>query len=605
MEKHISGLRLLGFALLRSGKKEEGKEYIRKAITLSRDSGLLFQLGLSLFTFGQAICEQGGEITRKEYQEATGFLKEAKEIFSSIGASSYAERTERFLADITELTTAGLPSRDTNILHCFYQLSETINTQLEREDFFERILDIVLNVTNAERGILFIYQNNEITPITARHIDHTTLEDATTCSRTVLSRVSTENSVVMALDALSDPSFENSRSVHIHKIRSLLCAPLRTKEKVVGAIYLDSRITSNLFLEEDKELLLSIANLLAATLDKSLVFKKIQEEFALLREDILIDATTGFFLGNSRPMREVYNLVEKIAPTDCTVLIMGETGSGKGILARYIHSLSSRQGAKFVSINCGTLPETLFESELFGHVKGSFTGAHRDKEGLFEIAEGGTVFLDEITNTTPGIQAKLLEVLEEKIIRRVGDTEPRKVDCRLICATNKNLEEEVRKGNFREDLYYRLNVVTINVPPLRERTQDIPQLAEYFLKRYTAKLGKGEMEFEKETIELMKMYPWPGNIRELQNVIERAVIMAQKRSITIENLGPKFVALEKEIKKKRERKEITPDDIESVLKNTEGNVSRTAEILGIHRRQLQRLMKRYEINPQQYRLKFS
>jgi len=607
LEEHIIGTRLLGLALALLGKREESKEQIRKAIGLSRNSGLLFELGSALLSYGEILLfEKDLGLTRKGYQEALSFLKEAKEIFSSIGARSYQEKSEQLLSDLTGTSkTAELKAGERDILRCFYQLSETLNTQLTSEDFFERVLDIVIDITDAERGLLFLYQGEELIPVSARNIDHITLEDATTCSHTALKKVSEENSVILSLDALSDPNFENARSVHLNKIRSLLCCPLRTKEKIIGALYLDSRITSHLFLEEDKELLVSVANLLAATLDKSSIFKRIQEEFALVREDILIDATTGFFLGRSKAMRDVYNIVEKIAPSDCTVLIMGETGTGKGVLAKYIHSLSPRVKAKFVSINCGTLPETLFESELFGHVKGAFTGAHRDKEGLFETAEGGTIFLDEITNTTLPIQAKLLEVLEEKIIRRVGDTEPRKVDVRLICATNKNLEEEVKKGNFREDLYYRLNIVTITMPPLRERSSDIPQLAEYFLKRYAAKLNKGIMKLGEEAIAAMERYHWPGNIRELQNVIERAVIMAQKGVVTVENLGPRFVALYKEMGLAKARKEIGQKEIEEALDKTVGNVSHAAEILGIHRRQLQRLMKRYNINRQQYKLKIA
>ena len=330
----------------------------------------------------------------------------------------------------------------------------------------------------------------------------------------------------------------------LNKIRSLLCVPLSAENRVIGTIYVDSRVTAHLFLEEDMNLLVSVANLLAATIDKSAAFRKLQEEMSALREDILVDAATGYFMGRSKAMKEVYRVIDRIAPSNCTVLLTGETGTGKGVLARLIHAKSERRGTRFVSINCGALPENLFESELFGHARGSFTGAVKDKVGLFEAATGGTVFLDEISNTTLGVQAKLLQVLDEKVIRRVGETEPRLVDVRLICATNRDLQREVRAGRFREDLFYRMNGVTINVPALRERTGDVALLADYFVRRYAGQLDKRVDGCEESVLDVFANYAWPGNVRELQNVIERSVIMAQKRRITTEDLGTQFAGIE-------------------------------------------------------------
>jgi Nif-specific regulatory protein len=385
----------------------------------------------------------------------------------------------------------------------------------------------------------------------------------------------------------------------LNKIRSLLCVPLRVDNRVIGTIYIDSRITAHLFLEEDKNLLISVANLLAATIDKSVAFRRLQEEISTLREDILVDAVTGYFLGRSKAIREVYRVIDKIATSDCTVLLTGETGTGKGVLARLIHSKSERRGGKFISINCGTLLETLFESELFGHARGSFTGAVKDKEGLLEVSEGGTIFLDEITNTTLSIQAKLLQVLEEKVIRRVGETQARRVDIRMICATNRNLEEDAKAGRFREDLYYRMNVVTIHVPPMRERAADIPLLANYFVKRYANQLNKPITGFEENVLALFSSYPWPGNVRELQNVIERAVIMTQKRRIAIEDLGGKFEAITpgpSAPDTTTKRRLFDRTQVLNALRDTNGNVSKAAEHLLTHRRQLQRLIRRYRID---------
>jgi transcriptional regulator with PAS, ATPase and Fis domain len=234
---------------------------------------------------------------------------------------------------------------------------------------------------------------------------------------------------------------------------------------------------------------------------------------------------------------------------------------------------------------------------LFGHARGSFTGAVKDKVGLFEAATGGTVFLDEISNTTLGVQAKLLQVLDEKVIRRVGETEPRLVDVRLVCATNRDLQREVQAGRFREDLFYRMNGVTINVPALRERAGDVALLADYFVKRYATQLDKHVEGCEEGVLDVFANYAWPGNVRELQNVIERSVIMAQKHRITTDDLGTQFAGIESRTESspgKRQRFERR--EVVDALRATGGNVSKAAELLAVHRRQLQRLIQRYEID---------
>jgi Nif-specific regulatory protein len=487
-------------------------------------------------------------------------------------------------------------------LRVFYQLSELINLAIEKEDFLDRVLDLLLSVTRAERGLIFLFHRDRLIPAAARDIERTTLIDAEMVSRTVLRQVRRRCEPLMSVDALTDPRFNSYNSVLLNKIRSLLCVPLLAEGRVIGTIYLDSRITTHLFMEEDRNLLLAVANLLAATIERSGVFRRYQEETAGAGEEMLVDTATGLFLGRSRAIRQVYQVIDRIAPTDCTVLLTGETGTGKGVLARLIHQRSGRKANKFVAVNCGTLPETLFESELFGHARGSFTGAVKDKVGIFETAHGGTIFLDEITNTTPAIQAKLLQVLEEKVIRRVGETEPRIVDVRLICATNKNITEEVAAGRLRQDLYYRMNVVTINVPPLRDRVSDIPLLADYFLRAYAAQLNKPVFGFEGAVITAFTTYHWPGNVRELQNTVERAVIMTRNRKITIEDIGSpiaNLVSLGSEAKSPSgtgKRRILGREEVINALRETKGNISHAAKLLSTHRRQLQRLIKRYQID---------
>ncbi len=613
-KEHAVALRCSGLAKCFVDKYEPGIQQIGRSIELLNGAGSLYELGLSLQASAQALTRQNRSeqtvdlrmpmsfrpVPAQVLSDALGNLKKAEEIFQRLGARFDLQRTEELTETLTQVSaTMQLKTRErSEYLKVFYRLSELMSLDLDKEDFAERVLDLVVEVTRAERGVLFLVQGNKLIPAAVRSVDDATVEDARAVSRSVLRKVKRRGELIFSADALSDPRFSNANSVILNKIRSLLCAPLRSENKVVGTLYLDSHITAHLFLEEDKNLLMSVANLLGATIDKSIAFQRLQEEMANMREDILVDAATGFFLGRSKAICEVYKVIDQIAGTDCTVLLTGETGTGKGVLAQLIHSKSDRKDKDFVTINCGAMPESLLESELFGHARGSFTGAIKDKIGLFERAQNGTAFLDEVTNTTFNTQGHLLQVLEEKTIRRVGETDTRRVDVRMICATNLDLPTEVAARRLREDLYYRMNVVAIEVPPLRERASDIPHLATFFMKRYARKLNKPITGFEEAVMKAFVSYRWPGNVRELQNVIERAAIMTQKRRITFDDLGGAFsdVAVEPEVVSVRKRPVFDREQVVNALHETNGNVTRAAELLSTHRRQLQRLMKRYAID---------
>jgi transcriptional regulator with GAF, ATPase, and Fis domain/serine/threonine protein kinase/Tfp pilus assembly protein PilF len=612
-KEYAVALRLSGLAKCMLDRTDRGIQEIRRSIELLRDLGSRHELALSLMASVQALTRHDRRelavnlkiplsfrpVAQEDVNEALANLRESQAILRSIGARPDAQQADELMEMMTHLSaTMRLKARGREeYLKVFYEISKLIGLGLEKDDFFERMLDLVIDVIKAERGLLFLVQNEKIVPAAARNVDHTTLEDATAISHSVLRKVKRQGEMVFSADALTDPRFNSANSVMLNKIRSLLCVPLSAEDRVIGTIYVDSRVTAHLFLEEDMNLLVSVANLLAATIDKSAAFKKMQEEMSALREDILVDAATGCFMGRSKAMKEVYRVIDRIAPSNCTVLLTGETGTGKGVLARLIHSKSDRRGNRFVSLNCGALPETLFESELFGHTRGAFTGAVRDKEGIFEAAAGGTVFLDEVSNTTLGVQAKLLQVLDEKVIRRVGETQPRLVDVRLICATNRDLPQEVSAGRFREDLFYRVNGVTINVPALRERTGDAALLADYFVKRYAGQLAKPVDGFEERVLDVFANYGWPGNVRELQNVIERAVIMAQKHRITTDDLGAQFAEVERRVDSSQgKRQRLDREEVVNALRETGGNVSKAAESLNLHRRQIQRLIQRYRID---------
>jgi two-component system, NtrC family, response regulator HupR/HoxA len=332
--------------------------------------------------------------------------------------------------------------------------------------------------------------------------------------------------------------------------------------------------------------------------------KQLQDENVLLKKNIQHQYDFSNIIGHSQKMLDVYKLVSKVIDTPTTVMIYGETGTGKEILAHAIHYNSNRKEKIFVAQNCGAFTETLLESELFGHVKGAFTGASNNKKGLFEIADGGTVFLDEIADTSPAFQTKLLRVLQEGEIKAVGAEKSKKIDVRIIAATNKNLEEESNKGNFRKDLYYRLNVFPITLPPLRDRKDDIEDLSHFFIKKFSQRINKKIKGIDSESLQLLQKADFPGNIRELENEIERAVTLAEENSnITKEILSPRFqniIALQPtntiengDLKKQVEDLEIAL--IQQALIKTNGNILKAAKLLGLSRQGLHKKLNRYQI----------
>ena len=338
---------------------------------------------------------------------------------------------------------------------------------------------------------------------------------------------------------------------------------------------------------------------LVAIVRRATEHRALKRENKALKADVKRRDKSGRPIGSSKAWVEALHVAESVASTESTVLLQGESGTGKEVVARYIHDLSSRSGKPFLSINCGALPESLLESELFGHVKGSFTGASRDKEGLFSAAGEGTFFLDEIGETTPATQVKLLRVLQQREVIPVGATEAKAVNARVIAATNRDLEEEIKRGGFRSDLYYRLNVISIVLPPLRNRPGDIALLADAFLRRAGEVAGEPPKILEPEAAEAMQRYSWPGNVRELENALERAVILAKGDTIPLSALPERVVEPRSDpLVSEAVQANPTLDTIERayimwVLENEGGNKPRTAEVLGIDPSTLYRKLSRY------------
>jgi two-component system response regulator AtoC len=334
------------------------------------------------------------------------------------------------------------------------------------------------------------------------------------------------------------------------------------------------------------------------TLRKAEEREKLRREVTRLRERVKADQRYPEIVAKSAGMREAVELSTKVAQHPSTVLITGESGTGKELIARLIHTASRRSDSAFVPINCGAIPENLLESELFGHVKGAFTGAHADRAGLFEEADGGTLFLDEIGELPSQLQVKLLRALQEGEIRRVGDSASRKVDVRLVCATARDLEQEVREGTFRSDLYYRINVVRIHLPPLRQRTEDIPPLTRHFIERFAKQLGINVTGFEPAAMKALLGHPWYGNVRQLENVVERAMVLAESATIRPDDLpdfvcnpeasieGPMDVLPADELSIKKQTADLERRLISRALQVTDGNRTKAAELLELSYRAL-------------------
>jgi DNA-binding NtrC family response regulator len=333
--------------------------------------------------------------------------------------------------------------------------------------------------------------------------------------------------------------------------------------------------------------------------------RRLQEENIFLKKELKERYSIENMIGKSKPMRELFNLIEKIADTESTILIQGESGTGKEIAARAIHTLSQRRDRAFVTINCGALPENLLESELFGHIRGAFTGAIADKKGMFEIAEKGTLLLDEVGEMSAWTQVKLLRALQEKKIRRVGGTREIPVDVRIIAATNQDLKRKIEQGSFREDLFYRLNVISMEIPSLSERKEDIPLLVSHFLKKYCKKMNRKMKRIAPEVYNVFESYRWPGNVREMENMIERIVAVEDRETITSSSLPDELLNPQRNKDQKFEMRsgfnlnetldEIASGYVRQALQKTNGNLRESAVILGINYRSLRYLIEKHDL----------
>ncbi|MEZ0313232.1 MAG: sigma 54-interacting transcriptional regulator [Myxococcota bacterium] len=470
--------------------------------------------------------------------------------------------------------------------------SEKLLRSRELGGLLTTLMDKVVELTRADRGFLVLFEEGAWQIKVARNIDREESSSVITeLSDSIIAKVVREQQPVIVSDAVNDAEFKASASVVNLRLLSVMCVPLTEAGELFGLIYLGSNKVVNLFEPHMLEVVTVFAAQASLLIRNAMLLDNLRSNNAQLRQ-ALEEKRFGEIVGTSERMQEVFRKIRKVAPTDVSVLITGETGTGKELIAREIHERSDRKDKPFIVVNCGAIPENLLESELFGHVRGAFTGAVQTRDGRFQVANKGTLFLDEIGEMPVSLQVKLLRALQEKIVTKVGDTKPETVDIRIVAATNKHLEEEIKRGGFREDLFYRLNVVGIHLPALRDRGEDLMLIARYFLRRYIDEYTSKVKGFSPQSVMLMKKYHWPGNIRQLENRIKKAVIMAERVQLAPEDMELSDADLAPVVPLAQAKEDFQRQYINDVLARNNGNRTKTAHDLGVDPRTIFRHLER-------------
>ncbi len=497
------------------------------------------------------------------------------------------------------------------------QILEAINSEKNLEKLLQLILDTAIQLIRAERGFLLVKKMKM-----ARNFDQEDISEEHKISQKIADSVLETGMGLRTNNAQMDQRVSLYSSVQEFQLLSILCYPLMVKGKTVGVIYLDNRLVEGHFSQEDFDLFALFAEQAAIAIENARLHnkltrkaKKISNDNEFLRTQVDLQSKEMEILrcsldwknssykysemySKSESMQQVFDLIEKIKDTQFPILIQGESGTGKELIAQAVHFMGKYAPQKFVSENCAAISESIFEAELFGYEKGAFTGANQIKKGLFEEAEGGTLFLDEVGELPLLVQKKLLRTLAEKTIRRVGGRETIPINVRIVTATNRNLQEMVNDGEFREDLFYRLNMVSIELPPLRERKEDIPLLIEHFLGEISQLTGEKVKRASPELMAVLLSYNWPGNIRQLQNEIYRLAILCEKELLSGQ-LSPE-VKGQKKISRKVKNlpdliNQVEKDEIAKALSLSDNNKSKAAQLLGLTRFSLQRKMEKHGI----------
>jgi Nif-specific regulatory protein len=493
-------------------------------------------------------------------------------------------------------------------------LAKELLAEFDIHSVLSHAMDRIISLSGAERGMIVIFdRNGENLFQSARNLQKENIDQPEfEASRTIINRVKSEGRPACIRNALEDSTLKKSNSILRLKILSVICLPLIFRNETFGVIYLDNRTVKGMFQQDTYVLVREFADMISLASYRSLEHTRMQTHLETLEGELRGKYRFESIVGSHPKIVEILKLISQIADTDATVLIQGESGTGKELVAKAIHFNSSRRDKPFIPINCAALPENLLESELFGHVRGAFTGAVRDKPGWFERADGGTLFLDEIGDMASSLQVKLLRVLQTGDYSRLGSTEIRHCNVRVIAAASKDLRKSISDGRFREELYYRLNVIDIVVPPLRDRKCDIPLLVAHFLKKYCAQLNKKMLRLSRDAEHLLLQYDFPGNIRELENAIQRAVVLTESGTIETSQLPPDISrqvtqksAQEKPASFKAAKQKAVnafeKDYLAECLRTSKGNISLAAKCAGMDVKNFHVKMKKCGIDPASFK----
>ncbi len=593
----------------------DASEAARSAAALAEEAGLI-ETAWRARSLLAALEEAAGRkvAARDEIERAASALRGAADAIEQ-EAVRLTYQGEPRRAELLRRAAAQLPRRlrtpasdgtewrsAETALSAIHEISQIVSSMTDLDLMLERVLDVALGLVGAERGLVILMDeaSGEQEVRAARDLEEETVADALAYSRSVVKEAAAGRAV-LALNAVADDRFRNFKSVSLYAIKSLICVPMKVRNKVIGTVYVDSRRQGTPFDERDVRFLEAFSSLAAGAVEQARLHERLAGENVYLRREADERNRYQNIIGRNVKMQAVYDLMEKVASSTLPVLIVGESGTGKELVARALHYCGPRRKGRFISENVAAIPDTLLESEMFGHVRGAFTGADRDKQGLFELADGGTLFLDEIGDMPPSMQSKLLRAIQEGEVRPVGGKDSRRVDVRIISATNKDVERLMREGRFREDLYYRLNVVRINLPALRERKEDIPLLVDHFLKKATRDSGRTPKRMEVGVLQLLLRYSWPGNVRELENEVARLAVMSPGEVITSRDVMESGELYEK-ITHLEEKdtftslEEMERRQIEKALVEALGNRGRAAELLGISRATIFRKLRKFGIS---------